>query len=132
MKMSYVFMFITNGGLLIGLKWILLLYNLSAEAYWYALILVLIHGSCAMILWPISFTLPNALRAANDVRPTMVISIFSMMVFRLGFSYIFGVMMQLGIIGVWIAMVIDWLFRIACFLIRTRKFSGKTIRKMTA
>ena len=43
MKMTYVFMFITNGGLLIGLKWILLLYNLSAEAYWYALILVLIQ-----------------------------------------------------------------------------------------
>lgn len=126
MKMTYVFMFITNGGLLIGLKWILLLYNLSAEAYWYALILVLIHGSCAMILWPISFTLPNALRAANDVRPTMIISIFSMMVFRLGFSYIFGVMMQLGIIGVWIAMVIDWLFRIACFLIRTRKIFWKS------
>ena len=125
MKMTYVFMFITNGGLLIGLKWILLLYNLSAEAYWYALILVLIHGSCAMILWPISFTLPNALRAANDVRPTMIISIFSMMVFRLGFSYIFGVKMQLGIIGVWIAMVIDWLFRIACFLIRTRKIFWK-------
>lgn len=127
MKMTYAFMIITNGGLLIGLKWILLLYNLSPEAYWYAFVLVLIHAACALILWPLSFTLPNALRAANDVRPTMIISIFSMMVFRLGFSYVFGVMMGLGIIGVWIAMVIDWIFRIICFLIRTRKIFWKNV-----
>lgn len=121
MKMAYLFMFITNACLLVGLKWILLLYNLSPEANWYAFVLVLIHASCAILLWPASFTLPNALRAANDVRMTMIISIFSMMVFRLGFSYIFGVIMGLGIIGVWIAMVIDWIFRIICFVSRTRK-----------
>ena len=69
--------------------------------------------------------MPNALRAANDVRFPMAISIFSMCVFRLGFSYIFGVTMGYGVIGVWIAMVIDWIFRVLCFLLRVRRVLWK-------
>jgi Na+-driven multidrug efflux pump len=56
------------------------------------------------------------LRACNDVRFTMVLSIFSMFVFRIGFSYIIGVNMGYGAIGVWIAMVLDWIFRVICFV----------------
>ena len=62
--------------------------------------------------------LPNALRAANDVKFTMGVSIFSMMVWRLGFSYILCVQMELGAIGVWIAMVVDWVCRLLCFVVR--------------
>ena len=39
-------------------------------------------------LWPAGFVLPNALRAANDVRFTMLTSILSMGIWRLAFSYI--------------------------------------------
>ena len=35
-----------------------------------------------MLLWPASFTLPNALRAAGDVRYTMTVSLFSIWAFR--------------------------------------------------
>lgn len=37
-----------------------------------------------------------------------------MFVFRIGFSYIIGVNMGYGAIGVWIAMVLDWIFRVIC------------------
>lgn len=121
MMISYIYMAIINVALLAGLPFVLKLYNLSPEAYKYAFVLVAIHASCAIVLWSASFTLPNALRAANDVKATMVISIFSMCVFRLAFSYVFGVVLGLGIIGVWIAMVIDWIFRVICFIIRVRK-----------
>ena len=43
---------------------------------------------CAVIVWPLAFALPNALRAANDVRFTMIVSLLSMWIFRIGFSYI--------------------------------------------
>ena len=56
---------------------LLKLYNLSGQSLELARLLVLIHGCCALVLWPASFTLPNALRAANDVRFTMVVSRFA-------------------------------------------------------
>lgn len=45
----------------------------------------------------------------------MVVSIFSMITFRIGFSYVFGVHMGWMAVGVWAAMVIDWVFRVLCF-----------------
>ena len=53
----------------------------------------MIHSGCGLFLWPASFVLPNALRAANDVKFTMVVSILSMAVWRLGFSYLICVRM---------------------------------------
>ncbi len=94
------------------------LYGLSAETTQLARILVFIHNGCACFLWPLSFTLPNMLRACNDVRYTMIVSIASMFIFRIGFSYLIGVQMGYGAIGVWIAMVLDWLCRITCFVMR--------------
>ena len=71
-----------------------------------------------MLFWPESFSLPNTLRAANDVHFTMGISVFSMWVFRIIFSYLFVKLFGMGVFGVWIAMTIDWLFRAIVFSIR--------------
>ena len=46
----------------------------------------------------------------------MVTSIASMMVWRLGFSYILCVRMGWGAVGVWVAMVVDWVCRVLCFV----------------
>ena len=105
------------------------LYNLSDETTKLAFILVLIHNGIAIFLWPLSFTLPNMLRACADVRFTMVAAIFSMFVFRVGFSYLLGENMGLGAIGVWIAMILDWVFRVICFV--ARYFQGKWQRSCT-
>lgn len=80
--------------------------------------LILIHCGTGILLWPVSFVLPNALRAANDAHYTMTVSIISMLLWRLGAGYLFCVQMELGALGVWIAMVIDWTFRAICFVIR--------------
>ena len=89
-------------------------------------LLVQIHAGFAILLWPASFVLPNALRAANDVKFTMMTSILSMAIWRLGFSYLIGVHMGLGAIGVWIAMVVDWVCRVVCFVLRFRSGVWKT------
>ena len=80
------------------------------------------QGERAMgiLIWPAAFVLPNALRAANDVKFTMIVSIASMACWRVGFSYIIGVRMGMGAIGVWIAMVVDWVCRVTCFVTRFR------------
>ena len=73
-----------------------------------------------------SFTLPNALRAANDVQFTMRVGIASMLIVRVGLSWLLCVVLQLGAIGVWLAMVADWLVRISFFL--PRIVSGKWMK----
>ena len=81
------------------------------------------HGISAMIIWPLSFALPAAYRAAGDAKACMYTSIVSMWIFRIGFSYLVGKYMGLGVFGVWVAMVIDWVVRAICFVIRY--FNGK-------
>ena len=87
---------------------------------------VIYWAGSAIFLWPAGFVLPNALRAANDVKFTMIVSILSMAVWRLGFSYLLCVRMGWGAVGVWIAMVIDWLCRVTCFVTRFRSGVWKT------
>ena len=115
---TYVATAAINIPVLLGLNPILTIYGLGAETTNLAKTLITIHNGLAMILWPMSFTFANMLRACNDVRYPMTVSIFSMFVFRVGFSYILGVRLGMGAIGVWIAMIIDWIFRIICFVIR--------------
>lgn len=115
---SYLTLGLFNGLILLFLTPIIGLYALSGETMALARLLVTIHASCAILLWAPSFVLPNALRAANDVQFTMAVSILSMMVWRIGFSYVIGVRMGYGAVGVWIAMVVDWVCRVCCFVAR--------------
>lgn len=80
--------------------------------------IIYFHGISAMIIWPSSFTLPTTFRAAGDVRACMYISMISMWLFRVAFSFLLGKYMGLGVFGIWVAMVIDWAFRAFCFWIR--------------
>lgn len=97
---------------------VLRIYSLSPEALSLGMTLIFIHNGCAALIWPASFTLPNVLRAANDVRYPMICSVVSMMLLRLASGYALAVMFGLGAIGIWIAMVGDWLCRTICFALR--------------
>ena len=117
---AYLTMGLFNGAILLFLRPLVGIYALSGETMELAIQLVTIHAGCAIFFWPLSFVLPNALRAANDVKFTMIVSILSMAVWRLGFSYLLCVRMGWGAVGVWIAMVIDWVCRVICFVARFR------------
>lgn len=113
---TYFYTAVINSIILLLLPWILQIYGLGEETTRLSYILVMIHDGMAIFLWPASFVLPNMLRACNDVKYTMVVAIFSMITFRIGFSYLFGVHMRWMAVGVWAAMVIDWVFRVLCFV----------------
>ena len=98
-------------------------YNLSPEGTEIAVKMMLIHGVFGPLLWPWSFTFPNALRAANDAKYTMRVSIGTMWFFRLGLAYFFGAYLGLGAVGNYIAMVFDWAARAAFFV--PRFYRGK-------
>ncbi len=102
------------------------LYHLSPEGTMMAEQVITYHSIAAILLWSLAFTLPNALRAADDTQYSMVVSILSMWVFRVGLSYLFGRNMGMGLLGVWVAMSVDWVFRAVCFIYRIA--SGKWLR----
>ncbi|MBQ6599727.1 MAG: hypothetical protein IJH79_19430, partial [Lentisphaeria bacterium] len=79
---------------------------------WY---LILIHNGIGIIMWPSSFVFPNILRSMNDVRFTMCVSVGSMLVIRVGFSYLIAGWVHSGVMAVWIAMIFDWIVRITGF-----------------
>lgn len=114
--LAYVLMIIVNIILFLLLNPLIGLFNLSAETASITSVLLIYHGIMSSILWPMAFTLPNGLRAANDVKYTMLVSVISMWACRIGLSYILASFLNLGVLGVWIAMTIDWAVRIIFFL----------------
>ncbi|MDR3343102.1 MAG: MATE family efflux transporter, partial [Treponema sp.] len=90
---------------------ILGIFKLSPEARTIAKGFLWVHCIMAPLSWPASFTLPNALRAAGDVRYCMLVAILSMWAIRVSAAYILAYPIGLGPIGVWIAMVSDWCVR---------------------
>ena len=131
MLWTYVLMGISNGLLFLFVDQMVGLYSsLTPETVVLARTLVQIHSGFAILLWPVSFVLPNALRAANDVKFTMWVGVGSMILFRVVVSWFLCVQFQMGAIGVWIAMILDWVCRISFFL--PRIFSGKWQTKYTA
>ncbi len=97
---------------------IIRIYQLTPQTAETARKILIYHGLCACILWPAAFSLPNALRAANDVKFCMVASVLSMWIWRIGFSYVLGKTLNWGVFGVWVAMTIDWVCRLICFIWR--------------
>lgn len=128
-SLDYAFLAVLSTAMLLFRYRLIGLYNLSPEAVEIAAGLVLSH-SLAMVIWPISFVTPYALRAANEARFTMVISIFCVWVFRVALAYLFVRGFGLSIQFVWYAMYIDWIFRFFIYLIRLKGFPDR-IRRLT-
>lgn len=118
MRIVHAGMAVSVGIVLLTLPFVLKVYHLSDAASEAARNILWFHGFCAILIWAESFTLPSVFRACGDARACMVISTFSMWVFRVGFSYVLGRNLGWGVFGVWVAMIIDWAFRAIFFGIR--------------
>ena len=127
MLLAFVATWVMTAFMLLFSRNILSFYALSPETAELTLDVFIVHGVCCIVIWPFAFTLPNALRAANDVRFTMLVSLFSMWIFRIAFSYILAVYFDMGVIGIWVAMCIDWLCRAIFFVVRFARGKWKSI-----
>lgn len=120
MRYTYIFMFLSCLLVLFLMPFILDLYNASDEASGYAMRIIQTHTVTAILIWPLAFTLPNALRAAGDTRFTMLTSSVSMWLFRVMLGVAMVRWMDLGVVGIWYAMFVDWAVRMVIFVIRYR------------
>lgn len=130
MIFAYVGMFFVAGIIFILAPVFVKAFNLSQEARQLAVGIIRSCMIANIILWPMSFTLPNILRGAGDAKYTMIVSNISMWLFRVLGSYLisnwilqkFPGNTNLALYGIWAGMYIDWLFRGTFFYIR---FAGK-------
>ena len=130
---EYYFRKLTKITLLLSAAWNLLVflltplvmkfYSLSPETKNLVFWLVLIHNLFNAVAFPFSGALSNGLRAAGDVKFTMYVSIASTILGRLLLSYLLGITLHMGVIGIAVAMVCDWSIRAVIFLWRQK--SGK-------
>ena len=93
---------------------------ISPEAKQLVIWLVLINNIFNGLAYPFAGSLGNGLRAAGDVKFTMIVSITLTIAARLFFSALFGLWLGWGVIGVAIGMSIDLVFRGAIFLRRLK------------
>ncbi|MEJ8734645.1 MULTISPECIES: MATE family efflux transporter [Mediterraneibacter] len=83
--------------------------------------------SCVLI-WPVSFALPAVLRAAGDAKFTMYVALSSMWICRVVLSYVLGTCLEMGLMGVWVAGVVDWCVRSILMGLRYKNGKWKEIR----
>jgi putative MATE family efflux protein len=95
------------------------LYTDSPEVISLSATLIRANG-IAMIIWPISFVFSAGLKGAGDTRYTMVTAIIGMWLFRILIGYLLGVILGLGVLGIWIGMFSDWLVRGTMYSLRLR------------
>lgn len=104
--------------MILGMPFIIQIYRLSEETAKITSTVMIYHAVMAVFFWLPAFSLSNTLRAAGDVVRTMTVSIVSMWVFRIILAYLITSLFDIGLLGVWIAMTIDWIVRSIAFVSR--------------
>ena len=107
-------------------------YAVSEETRQLVIQLVLIHNLFNALIFPFADPLGKGMRAAGDVKFTMYISLFTTIGVRLVFSYLFGLVLGMGVIGIAYAMCLDWTVRAVIFWVRFKTGKWKSFRVLEA
>ncbi|WMJ83092.1 MATE family efflux transporter [Oscillospiraceae bacterium LTW-04] len=118
LKLAYIVGGATNILALLFMKQLVGVFLLSPQTAQLAIIISSMHAGAWLIFWPTAFTLPNGLRAAGDVKFTMIVSVSVMWACRIGLSYVFALYYNMGVVGVWLAMIFDWVVRTVFYITR--------------
>ncbi|WLI78955.1 EmmdR/YeeO family multidrug/toxin efflux MATE transporter [Kosakonia sp. H02] len=80
-----------------------------------------------MPIWAASWVLPAGLKGARDARFAMWVSMLGMWGCRVVAGYTLGIVLGMGVVGVWLGMFLDWAVRGAFFY--WRMVSGRWLWK---
>lgn len=128
-RKTYILQGLVNLALVAGIPLVLRLYGASPQVARYAVPVMLVHGLSTLVLWPAAFMLNISMRSAGDSRYAMWIATISMWLCRVGGSYFLVKVVGMGVLGVWVAWDLDWIFRIIFFVPRYlgHRWETKTI-----
>ena len=128
MKITVIASVAWNVIILAATPLVMMAYDLSAETKSLIIWLVVIHNAFNAFAYPFSGPLSAGLRAAGDAKFTMVVTVISTIGIRLLLSVLFGIVLNMGVIGIAFAMCADWLFKAVLFEIRFRKGMWKQLK----
>lgn len=123
LKLDYLFTFVNVIIFFVILKPVISIFGVSDEVKEVSVNILTLYAICSVFFYPTSFAVAGALRGTGDTKFVMMVSVASMFIFRIGTAYFFVKGLDLGIIGTWVAMVLDWVIRSAIF--HTRFLRGK-------
>ena len=89
--------------------------SLSEETVKLTADLLLIYLIFGVVLHPLAFAMPGCLQATNNSAYTMWVNTVAMLGFRMAAAWLLCIYLDLGAVGAWIAMGIDWMVRAVCF-----------------
>ncbi len=87
---------------------ILHFFNLPSETKKLIIVTIAIHNLFSALVQPLVSLLSSSLRAIGDVRFVMWASIFSTIICRTILSFLIAKWFQMGVVGIVIAMILDW------------------------
>jgi putative MATE family efflux protein len=129
MKWGYLVLAVINGSILLSMNGIVGIFDLGPQTVQLLESYLWIHCIAAPLFWAPAFILPNALRAAGDVRYCMILSSITMWIVRISSSYILAYPLGIGSIAVWYAMGTDFIVRGFFFTLRwtSGRWQGKKV-----
>ncbi len=117
-----------NAVVLLLLPAILPLYDVTAETKRLVFIIVVIHNLFSAVVQPFSMPLAAGLRAAGDVRFAMLSAIFCTVVLRTALSFLLALGLHLGVVGIALAMGLDWTVKAVLDLLRYRGGKWRSLK----
>ena len=129
MWMAYITLTVISLLTLVLIRPLTSLFNLGPEAQESALIFIRVHCFALAVFWASSFCIPNALRAAGDVRYVMICAVISMWTVRVLLAYVLAFTFGIGPVAVWLAMGADFFLRGVLFVHRWKggKWQNKRV-----
>ncbi len=127
-KITVVFAVIWNGMIFAVTPLLMHFYALASKTKGLIVLLVLTHNLFNAIVFPFADPLGKGLRATGDVKFTTITSLFTTLVVRLVLSILFGIVLNLGVMGIAYAMCLDWTVRGIIFWIRFKHGKWKNYK----
>ena len=127
MVISSISAFIFSFIIIVNYHSIITLFNVPPTVEVQVFKIFILVAAGRVLIWPVGFITPSALRAAGDAKFTSMVSLITMWGVRIVAGYILGVVLNYGVIGIWMAMCGEWVVRGAIF--SHRLISEKWIEK---
>lgn len=124
-KMNHLFVATAGIIFFIIAKPLISIFRVSPQSEQWTFHILTFYVIGSVLFYPSSFATPSALRGAGDTRFVMMVAAASMFLFRIGCAYICVRLFNMGVVGIWVAMVSDWVVRMIIFEHRFKKGKWK-------